>query len=125
MLPLNSIVRKAAFVWNKLSRYQHHCTFLKLDLVRNVIPVGFNFRFHLALNIDNVNRNTFCKYSLQRTSRVICNAVLQASQQKVNLLQQELRLLKKKKKGRRSLTKTFLLNFFNFFTSEVVHPRIF
>ena len=92
MLRLNSIVGKAALVWNKLSRYQHHCTFLKLCLARNVIPVGFNFRFHLALNIDNVNLNTFCKHSLQRTSRDICNAVLLASQEKVNLLQQELRL---------------------------------
>ena len=92
MLRLNSIVRKAAFVWNKFSRYHHHCTFLKLCLDRNVIPVFFNFRFHLALNIDNVNLNTFCKHSLQRTSRDICNAVLRASHEKANLLQQELRL---------------------------------
>ena len=92
MLRLNSIVRKVAFVWNKLSRYQHHCSFLKLCLLRNVIPVDFNLRFHLALNIDKVNLNTFCKHSLQRTSRDICNAVLQASQEKVNLLQRELRL---------------------------------
>ena len=95
MLRLNCIVSKAAFVWNKLSRYQHHCTFLKLCLDRNVIPVGFNFRFHLALNIDNVNLNTFCKHSFQRTSRDICNAVLRASYEKVNLLQQELRLYRK------------------------------
>ena len=61
-------------------------------MARNVIPVGFNFRFHLALNIDNVNLNTFCKHSLRCTSRDICNAVLQASQEKVNLLQHELRL---------------------------------
>jgi len=61
-------------------------------LDRNVIPVGFNFRFHLALNIDDVSLNTFCKHSLQRTSRDICKAVLRASHEKVNLLQQELRL---------------------------------
>lgn len=62
MLRLNSIVRKAAFVWNKLSRYQHHCKFLKLCLYRNVVPVGFNFNFHLSLSIDNVSLNTFCKH---------------------------------------------------------------
>ena len=83
MLRLNSIVTKAAFVCNKLSRYQHHCTFLKLCLACNVIPVGFNFRFHLAFNIDNVNLNTFCKHSLQHTSKEICNAVLLTSQEKL------------------------------------------
>ena len=91
MLPLNSIVRQATFVWNKLSWYQPHCIFLQLCLARNIIPVGFNFRFHLALNTDNVNLSTFCKHSLQRTSREIYNAVLRASQEKVNLLQRELR----------------------------------
>ena len=106
---LNSIVRKAAFVWNKLSRYQHHCTFLKLCLARNIVPVGFNFRFHLALNIDNANLNTFCKHSLQRTSRDICNAVLLASQEKVNLLQQELRLHRELLFSRLSYDSAFLI----------------
>ena len=93
MLRLNSLVSLCLEqAWNKLFRYQHHCTFLKRCLVYNVSPVGFNFRFHLALNIDNVNLNTFCKHSLQRTSRDICNAVLRASQEKVNILQHELRL---------------------------------
>jgi len=43
-------------------------------LNRNVIPIGFNLNFHLALNVDNANLNMFCEQSLQRTSIELCNA---------------------------------------------------
>ena len=87
---LNSTVAQAARVWDKLSRYQHHCTFLMNCLDNNVIPAGFSLNFNLALNVDDVDLVKLCKLSLQRTSRELCVAVLQASRKKVDCLQREL-----------------------------------
>ena len=87
---LHSTVAQTARVWDKLSRYQHHCTFLKNCLDNNVIPAGFSLSFNLALNVDDADLVRLCKQSLQRTSKELCVAVLQASQNKVDLLQREL-----------------------------------
>ena len=87
---LHSTVAQAARVWDKLSRYQHDCTFLKHCLDNNVIPAGFILNFNLALNVDDADLVKLCKQSLQRTSKELCVAVLQALQNRVNLLQREL-----------------------------------
>ena len=79
-------------MWNKLTRYQHHCNFLKTCIDRNVIPKGFNLKFNLALNVDNLNFQDMCTRLLQNTSRELCHTTLKITQERVKTLQRELQL---------------------------------
>ena len=87
---------RAATVWNKLTRYQHHCNFLKICLDSNVIPKGFNLNFNLAFNVDNHELQASSTDKLHKTSLELCNLVLRSSQEKVKNLQQELQLAREK-----------------------------
>ena len=86
----------AATIWNKLTRYQHHCNFLKICLDDDVIPKGFNLNFHLALNVDNHELQASCAHTLHKTSIELCNMVLKSSQEKVKNLQQGVQIAREK-----------------------------
>ena len=78
--------------WNKLTRYQHHLTFLKNCRKQNVIPKGFRLKFNLALNTNNSEVNLHCSRVLFNSSQELCNIVLKSTEEKVKHLQRELNI---------------------------------
>ena len=84
------IVSRTAKTWNKLTRYQHHYTFLKNCHKHNVIPKGFNLKFNLALNTNNYELNVRCNRVLHNSSQELCNLVLRSTEEKIKDLQREL-----------------------------------
>ena len=60
--------------------YESWCIYTNLDVYIRI----------LMYSVDDADLVKLCKQSLQRTSKELCVAVLQASQNRVNLLQREL-----------------------------------
>ena len=86
------IVSRLSKTWNKLTRYQHHLTFLKNCRKQNVIPKGFQLKFNLALNTNNSEVNLHCSRVLFNSSQELCNIVLKSTEEKVKHLQRELNI---------------------------------
>ena len=84
------IVSRLSKTWNKLTRYQHHLTFLKVCRKHNVIPKGFQLKFNLALNTSNPEVNLHCNRVLFNSSQELCNIVLKSTEEKVKRPQREL-----------------------------------
>lgn len=84
------IVSRLSKTWNKLTRYQHHLSFLKNCRKHNVIPKGFQLKFNLALNTNNPELNLHCSRVLFNSSQELCNIVLKSTEEKVKHLQREL-----------------------------------